>query len=99
MRFGPGDGGHVVQHVVERDVGGVRKPEHHHAERIADQQDVHATFVEQARGRVIVGGERGDRASAFAVAQGLGFLKGGHGERCGMDGGMKPKSPRLGRRL
>ena len=79
LRLGAGDGGHVVQHVIERDVGGVRKPEHHHAQRIADQQDVHAAFIEQAGGRVIVGGERGDRASAFAGPQGFGFLKGGHG--------------------
>ena len=73
LRLGAGDGGHVVQHVVERDVGGVRKSEHHHAERIADEQHIHAAFVEQAGGGVVVGGQHRDRAAAFASRRASAF--------------------------
>jgi hypothetical protein len=77
-------------------VRGVRKTEHHHAERVSHEQDIHAALVEQPRGGVIVGGERGDRAFAFAAAQGFGFLKGGHGGWCRM--GLRPETekPPLG---
>ena len=77
-RLGAGDGGHVVEHVVERDVRGVRKTEDHHAERVADEQDVHAAFVQQAGGRVVVCGEDRDRAFAFAGPDGFCFLESGH---------------------
>ena len=82
----------MVQHVGERDMSRIGKSQHHHAERIADEEDIDAGVIEQPCGRVVVGGERCDRETAFAGTQGCGFLVGSHG-------GGKTKSPRLGRRL
>ena len=52
----------MADHVLERHGGGVGVTEHNHAERIADEDEVKPGFVEQARRRVIVGGERRDFA-------------------------------------
>lgn len=82
----------MVQHVIERDMGRVGKTQYNHAERVANEQDIDAGVIEQPCGRVVVGGERCDRETAFAGTQGCGFLVGSHG-------GGKTKSPRLGRRL
>ena len=81
LRPGTGNGGDVVQHVVERDVGGVGEAKHDHPERVADEQNIHAAFVEQAGAGVVVGREDGDTASAFASADGFGFLESGHSGR------------------
>ncbi len=78
LRPGAGDGRDVVKHVVESDLGGIRKTEHHHAERVADEEDIHAVFIEQTGARVVIGREDRDRASAFSGSDGFGFLKGGH---------------------
>ena len=78
FRFRPRDGGHMVEHVGESDVGGVWKSEDDHAEGIADEQDVDAAFIEQARGGVVVGGESRDGQAVFAGPDGFCFLKGGH---------------------
>ena len=55
-----GDGGGVMDDVIDGDIGGVWKAEHHHAERIADEENIDAGFVEEASGGVIVGGEDGE---------------------------------------
>ena len=50
----------VVQHFFQRDRQSAVVAEHDHAERIADEQNVHAGFIEQARGGIVVGREAGD---------------------------------------
>ena len=59
----------MVADVVERDLGGVGKTEHDHAERIADEEHGHAGLVKQPRGGIVVGGQRGN---FFAARLGLG---------------------------
>ena len=71
-----GDGGGVMEHVLHGDVGGVGEAEDDHAEGIADEEDVDAAFVEQPRGRVVVGGEDGE---LFAAAFHGGAVGGRHG--------------------
>ena len=51
---------HVMQHFVERDRQRAVVAEHGHADRIAHENDVHAGFIEQARGRIVVCREAGD---------------------------------------
>jgi len=55
-----GNGGGVVDDVIDGDIGGIWKAEHHHAERIADEENIDTCFVEEASGGVIVGGEDGE---------------------------------------
>jgi hypothetical protein len=55
-----GDGAGVVEHLVEGDGEGVFVAEDDHAERVADQDHVDAGLVDQARGGIVVCGERGD---------------------------------------
>ena len=50
------DGCGVVDHHLHRDAGGIGQAEHDHAKGIADQDQVHTGFIEQARGWVIIGG-------------------------------------------
>ena len=47
-------GARVVQHFVHGDGQRVFVAEHDHAQRIADEHDVHAGFIEQARRRIVV---------------------------------------------
>ena len=54
------NGAGVVDHLVERHGKGVVVAEDDHAERVADEQDVYASLVGQARSRVVVGGETDD---------------------------------------
>ena len=56
----PGGGGGVVEHVLHVDMGGVGKAEDDHAEGIADEDEVDASFIEESGCRVVVGGERRD---------------------------------------
>src|SRR5882724_10314007 len=44
----------MVQHFVDSDRQCVLVPQHDHTGRIADKNHVHAGFIEQARGRVVV---------------------------------------------
>ena len=74
---GAANGAGVVQHLVHGDGEGVVVAEDDHGERVADEEEVDAGFVDQARAGVVVGGERGD---GFALA--LHFAKGGHGDFC-----------------
>ena len=50
----------VMQHLFERHARGVFIPEHHHAQRIAHQDNIDPTFIEQARRRIIVSRQRGN---------------------------------------
>ena len=59
-----GDGASVMQHFVQRHLGRVFVSQHHHPKGIADQDNIEAAFIEQTRGRIIVGGQRGDALSA-----------------------------------
>ena len=69
------DGAGVMEHLVDGDGEGVGVAEDGHGEGVADEDEVDAGGVEQARGGVVVGGERGDGgAGEFALAEG------GHGD-------------------
>ena len=57
----------LQDHHVERDRHRGLEPVHHHAERIADQDDV-AMLVDQPRGVRVIGGQRHDRLAALAGA-------------------------------
>ena len=72
----------LQDHHVERNRDGRLEPMHHHAERIADQNEI-AMAVEQARGVRVVGRETDDRLTSLAGAnvrrgQPLDFLLCGH---------------------
>ena len=56
----------LQDHHVERDRHGGFEPVHHHAERIADQNDV-AIAVEDARGMRMIGRQADDRLAALAA--------------------------------
>ncbi len=51
---------HVMLHLRHGDVGGIRITQHHHAQRIAHQDQRNARLIQQPRHRKIVGGQRGD---------------------------------------
>jgi hypothetical protein len=55
----------VVQHLGQRNLRCVLITEHHHANRIAHENDVDTTFVEQTRRGIIVGRKRGDFLAAL----------------------------------
>jgi hypothetical protein len=57
----------LEDHHVERHRDGGLQTVHHHAERIADQDEV-AILIEDARGMRMVGRERDDRLAALAGA-------------------------------
>ena len=68
----------LQDHHVERDRDRGLEPVHHHAERIADQDEV-AMAVEHARGVGVIGGQRDDRLAALAgadIRRGQAFLLG-----------------------
>ena len=50
----------VVQHLVHRDRERVLVAQHGHGQRVADQRNVDARLVHQARGSVVVCGQAGD---------------------------------------
>jgi hypothetical protein len=53
-------GARVMQHFFHRDRQRALIAQHHHRQRIADQQDVHACFVQQPRRRIVVRRQTGD---------------------------------------
>lgn len=56
-----GPAGHcsgVADHVLESHGSGVGVPEHNHAERVANQDEINARFVDQPGGGIIVSGQR-----------------------------------------
>ena len=57
----------LQDHHLERHRHGGLQPVHHHAERVADQDDV-AIAVDQARGMGVIGGQAHDRLAALAGA-------------------------------
>ena len=65
----------VVQHLLHGDGQGVFVAQHHHAQRVADQDHVNAGFVHQPRAGVVVGGEAGDEFLALFL-----FEKSGSGD-------------------
>ncbi len=72
-RFGPGGGAHVMFHLRHGDMRRVRIAEHDHAQRIADQHQRNAGFIEQPRHREIIRRQRGDLfAARFHGADGFG---------------------------
>ena len=77
---GAAHGAGVVQHLVHGDGEGVFVAEHDHGERVADQDQVDAGLVDQARGGIVVGGERGD-----GLALALHLSECGHGDFCDRD--------------
>ena len=54
----------VMEHLLHRDGQGVGVTQHDHAERIADEDGVHARRVHGERGGIVVGGEHGDGLAA-----------------------------------
>src|SRR4051812_38556238 len=48
-----------MDNLLQRDLRRVGITEHHHAKRIADQDDVDAAFIQQSRRWIIVGGQGG----------------------------------------
>ena len=63
----PGSAAHgrgVVHHGVERDGERRLVPQHHHPERVADEQRVHPRTIEQGRHRRVVGGQHRDLLAA-----------------------------------
>ena len=59
-----------MQHFIQSYLGRVFVAEHNHPQRIADQDNVEAAFIEQTRGWIIVGSQRRD-----ALAASLHFTK------------------------
>ena len=47
-------GASVVQHLIDRYCQRALMPQHDHAERIADKDQIHTGFVEQPRGRIVI---------------------------------------------
>jgi len=100
------NGANVVQHFVERDGKSVVISEDDHAERIADEKNVDASFVEKTRGGIVVCSEAGDSLRLiFEFAYGKFTLKNvRHGDfasartgsnahvdlRCRPHGGVQP---------
>ena len=72
---GAANGAGVVQHLVHGDGEGVVVAEDDHGERVADQQEIDAGFVDEAGAGVVVRGERGD-----GLALALHFTERGHGD-------------------
>ena len=72
---GAAHGARVVQHLVDGDGKSVFLAEHDHGERVADEDQIHAGLVDQARGRVVVRGQRGD-----GLALALHLSQRGHGD-------------------
>jgi hypothetical protein len=62
----------VVRDLIERDGKRGFVALHHHAQRVADEQNVRSGLVEEARERSVVGGEHGDSLTTlFHLPQGL----------------------------
>src|SRR5271168_757079 len=57
-----------MHHFIERHRQRVLITEHHHAERIANQQNIHARFIEKQRGVIVVGCEAGNFLLGFEMA-------------------------------
>jgi len=97
-------GAGVMEHFVDGDGQGIFVAEHDHAERIADEDDVHAGFVNQARGRIVVSREAGDFLGVRESAGGFGFPleEFGHGDfavpglRDNAHGGLRCRSLNAG---
>ncbi len=60
FRMGPGHRTDVVDHVLHRDVGGIRKTQHHVAEGIPNQENIHSGFIKQTGHGVIISRQSGD---------------------------------------
>ena len=72
---GAAHGARVVQHLVHGDGERVFVAEDHHGQRVADKDEIDAGLVDQPRGGVVVGGERGD-----GLALALHLAECGHGD-------------------
>src|SRR5271168_1848169 len=57
-----------MHHFIERHRQRVLITEHHHAERIANQQNIHARFIEKQRGGIVVGRYAGNFLLGFEMA-------------------------------
>ena len=69
---GAAHGAGVMQHLLHGDRQGAVIAEHDLGKRVSDQDEIHAGFIGQARGGVIVGGKRDDGfALALLLRQGL----------------------------
>jgi hypothetical protein len=64
-----------MDHVGERDSGGVRQPEDNHAERITHEDEVDTGFIQETGAGVVIGGEDGEtlrlRLSLTEVVEGV----------------------------
>ena len=66
LRGDAGDRGAVGDHLVQGDREGVRRAVEHHAEGVADQDEVHMG-IQQPRHGATVGGEANQRVAALAA--------------------------------
>ena len=55
----------VMDHFIQRDLGGIGVSEHHHAEGIADQKNMNPRLIQESGGGVIIGGQCRDRHPTF----------------------------------
>ena len=65
--LGPSDRGRVVHHVLHGDLQGVFVAEHHHRQRVADENEVGAGFADHARGGRVVRGQHDQRVITVAL--------------------------------
>ena len=76
-----GGGSHMVQHVVEGDMGGVGKAEHHHSQRVSHQDEIRARLIQQARSGIVPGGEGSNgRSHLLPGAEGGTLVTDRHGK-------------------
>ena len=69
------DGGRVDDHLVHGDGHGGVVAQHHHAQRIADENQIDAGFVDGQRAGIIIGGDHRDGFAALFLG-----VQGGDGD-------------------
>ena len=86
------NGACVVQHLVHGDGERVFVAQDDHGERVADEHEIDSGFIDEARGGIVVRGERGD-----GLALALHFSQCRHGDFC--DRGIRSEDDRAAEKL
>ena len=68
-------GFHMVNHVVQRHMGGIRKPQKHHSHGIAYQHNIHAGLIQKAARRVVISSHQRHVPPVLAGADAFRFFK------------------------